>query len=123
MIAGLGIDLVDVGRMARNIRSEAFLHKVFTANEVADCRSFRNAAERFAGKLAAKEALMKALGQGIRQGVWFLQIEVLNRESGEPYVLLRGEAEKILDELQVECIHLSISHTHGVAAAVVILER
>ncbi len=123
MIAGLGNDLVEVRKIARSIRSEAFLRKVFTANEIVDCRSIRNATERFAGKLAAKEALMKALGRGIRQEVWFTQIEVLHRGAGEPFFQLNGEAGRLLEELNVEYIHLSISHTRGLAAAMVLLER
>lgn len=123
MIAGLGIDLVEVGKIAHSIRSEAFLRKVFTADEIKDCRSIKNAVERFAGKLAAKEALMKALGRGIRQEVGFTQIEVLHRATGEPFFQLSGEAGHLLNEMKVGYIHLSISHTRGMAAAVVILER
>lgn len=123
MIAGLGIDLVEVRKIARSMRSEAFLRKVFTANEIADCYSIRNSAERLAGKLAAKEALMKALGRGIRQEVWFSQIEVLHHETGEPFFHFSGKAQRLLNEMNVECIHLSISHTHGMATAVVVLER
>ena len=66
---------------------------------------------------------MKAIGAGIRQEVWFTQIEVLNDESGKPQVQVKGEAEKRLEELGAERIHVSISHSGGMAVAVVILEN
>ena len=82
-----------------------------------------NSAERFAGKFAAKEAFMKAIGKGIRQEVWFTQIEVLNHETGQPYIQVTGEAEASLLALNIKTVHVSISHTKHHAAAVVILEN
>ena len=122
MIAGVGIDLIEVEKIAVSIRSEAYLRKVFTETEILECRSSPNSAERFAGKFAAKEAFMKAVGKGIRQGIWFTQIEVLNEESGSPYIRLRGEVEVSMNNLGVKNIHVSITHTKHSAAAIVILE-
>ena len=65
---------------------------------------------------------MKAIGKGIRQEVWFSQIEVLNHETGQPYIQVSGEAEKTLDALGAERIHISITHTEDMAAAMVVLE-
>lgn len=123
MIAGVGIDLVSVGQLAGNLQHKAFIQRVFTPAEIVDCERFSNSTERFAGKFAAKEALMKAIGKGIRQEVWFSQIEVLNRENGAPYLQASGEAEKALSALGVEKVHVSISHTAGMAVALVLLER
>lgn len=123
MIAGIGIDLIEVKKIAKNIYSEAYLRKVFTEAEIEECRSASNSAERFAGKFAAKEAFMKAIGKGIRHGVWFTQIEVLNEESGAPYVRVNGEMETSMNELGVKNIHVSVTHTKSSAAAVVILEQ
>lgn len=123
MIAGVGIDLIEIEKIAASIGSEAFLRRVFTEAEIEECRSVTNSAERFAGKFAAKEAFMKAVGRGIRQGVWFSQIEVLNEESGAPYVRVKGEIETTLNESGVKKIHVSITHTKNTAAAVVILEQ
>ena len=64
---------------------------------------------------------MKAIGKGIRQEVWFSQIEVLNRETGAAYIVVRGEAERTLSVLGAEWVHVSISHSEGMAVAVVIL--
>ncbi len=123
MIAGIGIDLIEVEKIAASIGSEVYLRKVFTEAEIEECRSVSNSAERFAGKFAAKEAFMKAVGKGIRQGAWFTQIEVLNEESGAPYVRVNGEMESSMKELGVKTIHVSVTHTKSTAAAVVILEQ
>jgi len=122
MIIGLGIDLVDIEKISASVVSETYLHKVFTDAEIDECRSVTNAIERFAGKFAAKEACMKALGKGIRQGIWFTQIEILNEASGKPYVRLSGEMERSINSLGDISIHVSITHTRQSAAAVVILE-
>ena len=66
---------------------------------------------------------MKAIGRGIRQGVWFTQIEVLNEESGAPYVRVNGAPQTSIHELGVKNIHVSVTHTKSTAAAVVILEK
>ena len=123
MIVGIGIDLIEIEKIAKDLHSDVYLRKVFTESEIAACKNAVNSAERFAGKFAAKEAFMKAIGNGIRQGVWFMQIEVLNRENGQPYVQVSGEAEIQLNELDVTNIHVSITHTKNTAAAVIILER
>jgi holo-[acyl-carrier protein] synthase len=123
MIVGIGIDLVEIETVARNLHSEAYLRKVFTEAEIEECRSVSNSAERFAGKFAAKEAFMKAIGKGIRQGVWFTQIEILNEESGAPYARVNDGLKSSLKDLGVNNIHISVTHTKSTAAAVVILEK
>jgi len=123
MIVGVGIDLIEIEKIAKNIHSKTFLRKIFTESEITDCKSVVNSPERFAGKFAAKEAFMKAIGKGIHQEVWFIQIEVLNHESGAPYVQVNGEAEASITKLGVKKIHASITHTKNIAAAVVILEQ
>jgi holo-[acyl-carrier protein] synthase len=123
MIVGIGIDLIEVKKIAKNIHSETYLRKVFTEAEIEECRLAANSAERFAGKFAAKEAFMKAIGKGIRQGIWFTQIEVLNEESGAPYVRVNGDMETPMNELGVKNIHISVTHTKSTAAAIVVLEK
>lgn len=122
MIVGLGIDLMEIAKMNQSLLSDAFVRKVFTEAEITECRSMVNAVERFAGKFAAKEAFIKAIGKGIRQGIWFRQIEVLNEDSGAPYIQVKAELEKTLHEIGVTKIHVSVTHTKTNAAAVVILE-
>jgi len=84
MILGVGIDLVSISKLEKSLLSETFKRKVFTEVEIAMCEHVVNSAQRYAGKFAAKEAFMKAIGKGIRQEVWFSQIEVLNQDTGAP---------------------------------------
>jgi holo-[acyl-carrier protein] synthase len=123
MIVGIGIDLMEVEKIEKDIQSEHYLRKVFTEAEIAGCNSMINSAERFAGRFAAKEAFMKAIGKGLRQEVWFTQIEILNHENGQPYIQVNGKAQISLIALGVKNIHVSITHTKQYAAAVVILEK
>lgn len=123
VIVGIGIDLVEIERIAKDLHSDVYLRKVFTEAEIVLCQTSVNSTERFAARFAAKEALMKAIGNGIRQGVWFTQIEVLNHESGQPYVRVTREAESYLQQLGVTNIHISLTHTKSTAAAVIILEK
>jgi holo-[acyl-carrier protein] synthase len=122
MILGIGIDITEIKKIEESIRSETYQRKVFTPAELKAVDGFKNKAEHLAGKFAAKEAFMKAIGAGIRQEVWFSQIEVLNDEFGKPYIKVSGEAETRLQERGAKHIHISISHSGGMAVAVVILE-
>lgn len=122
MILGVGIDITEIKKIEDSIQSEAFQRKVFTPAELNAVDGFKNKVEHLAGKFAAKEAFMKAIGTGIWQEVWFAQIEVLNDEAGKPYIKVNGEAEARLKQCRSEKIHVSISHSGGMAVAVVILE-
>ena len=122
MIVGIGIDITDIWKIEESVGSEALQRRVFTPAELEAVQTYRNKAERLAGKFAAKEAFMKALGAGIRQEVWFTQIDVLNDESGKPYLKISGEAADRLDTSGAKHVHVSISHSGGMAAALVILE-
>ena len=122
MILGIGIDITDIKEIEESIQSEAFQRRVFTPAEIKSVERYKNKAEHLAGKFAVKEAFMKAIGAGLRQEVWFTQIEVLNDESGKPQVKVSGETEKRLGESGAKQIHVSISHSGGLAVAVVILE-
>jgi holo-[acyl-carrier protein] synthase len=122
MIIGIGIDITAIEKIEESIRNEVFQRKVFSLAELETVREYRNKAEHLSGKFAAKEAFMKALGAGIRQEVWFTQIDVLNDESGKPYLKISGEAADRLDTSGAKHVHVSISHSGGMAAALVILE-
>ena len=122
MIIGVGVDLIDIQKIRESIKQQDFKFKVFTAEEIKICEGFVNAEEHYAGKFATKEAFMKAIGRGIRQEIWFTQIEVLNNENGMPIIQLSGEAQRVTTELDVGNILLTISHSKGMAVAVVILE-
>ncbi len=122
MILGIGIDITEIKKIEKSVQSEAFQRKVFTPAELNAVDRFKNKAEHLAGKFAAKEAFMKAIGAGIRQEVWFSQIEVLNDELEKPYINVNGEARARLQESGAKQVHVSISHSGGLAVAVVILD-
>jgi len=91
--------------------------------EIEYCERFKNKFERYAGRFAAKEATMKALGTGWSRGVRWVDIEVVREPSGRPTIALAGEAGKIADRLGVKHIALSITHTAAEALAQVIFEN
>ena len=124
MIVGMGIDVAEVERIRAVIESqtERFLHRVYTENEIAYCERFKNKFERYAGRFAAKEAAMKALGTGWSRGVRWRDVEVVRERGGRPGISLKGEAKKIADALGVKHIALSITHTADQAIAHVIFE-
>jgi holo-[acyl-carrier protein] synthase len=123
VIAGIGIDLVDLNRMQESIQSGAFLRKVFSEAELADCAPPANQLKLLAGKFAAKEAFMKSIGLGIRQGIWFRQVEVLQDPAGKPYLRANGNAARAAEELKAQRMHVSISYAGDLVTATVILER
>src|SRR3989449_2048450 len=90
----MGADIAEVERVRAAIErhGESFLRRVFTASEIAYCEKHRNKFERYAGRFAAKEAAMKALGTGWRGGVRWQDIEVMREDSGKPKLALRGVA-------------------------------
>ena len=122
MITGIGIDLTEIKRIEESVESEAFQRRVFTPAELEAVQAYRNKSEHLAGKFAAKEAFMKALGAGIGQEVWFTQIEVTNDGAGKPHIRASGEAAARLEASGANRIHVSISHSGDMAIAVVILE-
>ena len=124
LIIGMGVDLAEVERIRGAIErhGEPFLRRVYTVAEREYCEKFRNKYERYAGRFAAKEAAMKALGTGWRRGVRWVDFEVVREKSGRPTIRLDGEARKIAGELGVKRIALSITHTEAQALAQVIFE-
>jgi len=124
MIVGMGIDVAEVNRIRGVIESqgERFRRRVYTEEEVAYCEQFKNKYERYAGRFAAKEAAMKALGTGWSRGVRWVDVEVVRQRGGRPTISLKGEAKKIADALGVKNIALSITHTAVQAIAHVVFE-
>ena len=124
MIVGLGVDIAEVDRIEAAIErhGQAFLQRIFTASEIAYCEKHRNRAERFAGRFAAKEAAMKALGTGWSRGVRWMDIEVVREPSGKPSLKLTGASREIADRLGVKNISLTITHSGNTALAQVIFE-
>ncbi|MGI8957913.1 MAG: holo-ACP synthase [Chthoniobacterales bacterium] len=123
-IIGIGIDLVDCARIENSIErfGDRFLHRVFTDGEIAYSNSMKFPARHFAARFAAKEALSKAFGTGIGKSMGWRDLDVQKKESGEPFVVLSGRAEKMANEREVAHIWISLSHTENSGTATIILE-
>ena len=116
-----GVDIIEIPRIKQVLDryGQRFLDRVFTPDEIAYCRG---RAPNLAGRFAAKEAAMKALGTGVR-GVSWKDIEVIRADSGAPSLRLHGRAEKRAERLQVGEMSLSISHSREYAVAFVVAQR
>ena len=123
MIIGLGIDLCEVSRLAEleDRYGARFLDRIFSLEEQRRCRG-RRRHECLAGRFAAKEAALKALGTGLSQGIRWHDVEVSRGEYQRPTVVFHGRAREIFEYLGAATAHLSISHDGGKAVAVVVLE-
>jgi holo-[acyl-carrier protein] synthase len=123
MILGTGVDLAEVARIRAAVDryGQRFIERIYTPAEIAYVERKANRFERYAGRFAAKEAGMKAIGTGWRRGVRWQDFEVANLPSGRPTLRLHGEAARIAAKLGVQSIQLSITHTAELGVAHVIL--
>ena len=122
MIVGVGCDIIEIERIARAIKSESFIRRDFTAAEAAYFqRRGQQAAASFAARFAAKEAVLKALGTGLREGS-LQEIAVDNDVLGKPLVQLSGHFAMLAKQLGVKNIQISLSHSRELATAYVIME-
>jgi holo-[acyl-carrier protein] synthase len=121
VIAGLGLDLVEISRVAESLERHgaAFAERILHPDEDASRVSTAEGATHLAGLFAAKEAVMKALGTGMA-GAAFKEIAILNRPGGEPYVRLTGRALETANRRAVRDWRISITHSRTMAAAVAI---
>lgn len=112
----IGTDIVDVARIGRLVRNKRFLKRIFTPEEIRYCGGKKNAAQHFAVRFAAKEAVWKALATvaGLK-GLSHRQIGVSRSPSGQPFVSLSGALKKYEKR-----VSLSLSHTHEYALAVAV---
>ena len=118
-LLGLGLDVVDIPRLAGMlVRRPGLRGRLFTEPERAYAESMASPAATYAGRFAAKEALMKALGVGLGAVDWS-DVEVLRRVGGSPQLVVRGRAAALAAALGVGAWQVSISHTDKVASAVV----
>jgi holo-[acyl-carrier protein] synthase len=118
-IVAHGIDLVDCPRIEQMIQrhGERFVNRVFTAAEQAYAGANKNEIEKLAGRFAAKEAVLKLIGTGWRGKIAWTDIEIINNASGQPEVTIGGEVRRIADELGIEHISVTITHTANFAIA------
>lgn len=124
MISGIGTDIVEIERFQRFIEAgnTAILQRLFTAREQAICSARKSSAACYAARFAAKEAFLKALGTGLRDGICWLEMEVVSDELGKPELVLTGKAHEIYMARRLGRLFLSLSHDSGSAIAMVVLE-
>ena len=124
MIVGIGIDIIEVARIREVLeRTPRFRERVFTPAERLYCDSRGAvAAQHYAARFAAKEAMMKALQTGWRGGISWQDVEIAPRESGAPYLIFHGPVLELFNSSGATHAHLSLSHTTEHAIAQVLLE-
>lgn len=124
MILGIGIDLIEVGRIEASYQKfgERFLNRILHPNEISYCLSHRSPGPFLAARFAAKEAISKAFGTGIGAQLGWQDMEVGRKPSGEPFVILHGRGQTLLAERGGRVVLISLSHTQQHAAAVAVLE-
>jgi holo-[acyl-carrier protein] synthase len=118
-ILGIGTDIVECPRIGKMIEQhgELFLRRVFTDREIRYCQARKHAIEHFAGRWAAKEAILKAMGTGRSRGIAWTHVEVRNGQDGQPHVLICGVAREVARERGIGEILVSISHCRTYATA------
>ncbi len=116
----VGIDVIEVDRVKAAIErhGERFLRRIFTEAEIEYCTRRKKPYHSFAGRFAAKEAVLKAIGTGLSSGIRWKDVEIRNDERGRPYVILHGRAEEVVGNRKID---ISISHSDTCAAAVCII--
>ncbi len=119
-IQAIGVDMAEIDRIAQTIarHGERFVKRIFTAAEIAYCAP-KAGAESFAARFAAKEAVFKAVGTGLRDGMCWHDVAVVNSPLGKPELRLSGKTAEMLAGRKV---HLSISHSGNFAIAMVVVE-
>jgi holo-[acyl-carrier protein] synthase len=124
MILGVGIDIIEVARVQASHEKfgERFLGRILLPDEISYCLTHKTPGPFFAARFAAKEAVSKAFGTGIGAQLGWRDIEVRRKESGEPFVVLHGKGQKLLEARKARAVLISLSHTENYATAVAILE-
>jgi holo-[acyl-carrier protein] synthase len=124
MIKGIGIDLIEVARLARLLAEEGpdFAGTLFTPAEIAYCEGKHKPAMHLAARFAAKEAAFKALARAGGPRPDWRDVEVVSGRDGRPSLALHGRARALADKLGVSAAHVSLTHTRDLAMAGVVLE-
>jgi holo-[acyl-carrier protein] synthase len=124
LIYGIGTDIIEVSRIQKVMeRDIGFREKIFSEGEIAYCEKMKNKFQHYAARFSAKEAFMKALGTGWRDGIRFIEIEVVHDPLGKPLVRLSGKALEMAKNAGMGEIHISLSHVKEIASAVVVVEK
>src|ERR1700758_847223 len=123
-VIGIGVDLVECGRIERSLErfGEKFLRRVFTEGEIEYSMSMKFPARHLAARFAGKEAVSKAFGTGIGKAMAWRNIDIGKRESGEPFLVFSGPAHELAAQRGVTSALITLSHTEHHAVACVVLE-
>jgi holo-[acyl-carrier protein] synthase len=118
-ILGIGTDIIECLRIAQMIErhGELFLNRVFTPHEIEYCSARKAASQHYAGRFAAKEAVLKALGTGWTRGIQWQDIEVRNELGGKPHITLGGGARELCIQTGITEVMITISHCRSFATA------
>lgn len=118
-LISIGTDIIECVRIAQMIEKhgEVFLQRVFTQREILYCSSRKAATQHYAGRWAAKEAVLKVLGTGWAKGIQWTDIEVVNEVSGAPIIKITGKAAEIARERGIRDVIITISHCRAYATA------
>lgn len=118
-VIGIGTDIVECLRIAQMIErhGELFIHRVYTPHEVEYCQQRKQSTQHFAGRWAAKEAVLKALGTGWIKGIGWRDVEVRNEGGGKPVISLHGGARERAQAIGLQQMLISISHCRSHATA------
>jgi holo-[acyl-carrier protein] synthase len=123
MISGVGIDTIEVERIATKMQKEGFKDLVFSKTEINYCEGKTHKYEHYAARFAAKEAFFKALGTGWLNGTAFNEVEIINDDKGKPTINFIGATAVTVKTLQLGPIHVSLTHLKATASAIVIIEK
>lgn len=122
MIIGLGTDIIEIVRIGQMIErhGELFLNRVFTEDEIRYCSRRKELYQHYAGRWAAKEAVMKSLGTGFIRGIGWQEIEICSLKSGQPTIRLKGGAREHAEKMRIAQVMITISHCRAYATATAI---
>jgi holo-[acyl-carrier protein] synthase len=124
VVFGVGTDIIEVYRVEEMLaRGKEYLETIFTRAEVDYCEAKARKSQHYAARFAAKEAVLKALGTGWRDGLAFADIEIRNDERGQPQVIPHGKVKEFLDHHGITSTSISMTHAGDLALAVAILEQ
>jgi len=123
MVVGIGVDIVEVDRIEKALsNSQSIARRVFTDPEIEYCSGRKKQFQHFAGRFAAKEAALKALGTGWQKGIRWKDVEVIPDELGKPRLVMYRKAKQLFDESGAQNGLVTITHADKYAVAFVVLE-
>ena len=125
-IIGNGVDIVENRRIAKSLKNNGFLYRIFTKNEIEQSKKIKNKVNFFAKRFAAKEAFVKALGTGIRNNINFKDISVKNNINGQPLMNISNNLKRLLKQkfkINKYRLYLSLSDEKKYSIAFVIINK